>query len=46
MKTTLVSYSKVFALPNFQNEKICIEVQVDDEDPVKVIEALKSFVEM
>lgn len=32
MKATSIVYHKVFSLPNFQNEKIGIEIELSEED--------------
>ncbi len=46
MRVTKVFYKKKFALPNFENHDIGIEVDVDyGEEPQAVLNAAKAFVE-
>lgn len=46
MKTTQISYSKVFSLGNYENEKIGVEVEVQDGDDIQAaIQHARQFVE-
>jgi predicted membrane chloride channel (bestrophin family) len=46
MKTKTVSYSKVFSLGNYENEKIGVEIEVEPGDDVqKAIQEARQFVE-
>lgn len=46
MKTNLVSYHKVFSLGNYENEKIGVEIEIQDGDDVqKAIQQARQFVE-
>lgn len=46
MKTTLIHYSKVFSLGNFQNEKIGVDIEIQEGDDVqKAIQEARAFVE-
>ena len=46
MKTKIVSYSKVFSLGNYENEKIGVEIEIQDGDDVqKAIQEARNFVE-
>lgn len=46
MKTKNVTYSKVFSLGNYENEKIGVEIEIQDGDDVqKAIQEARKFVE-
>lgn len=46
MKTNLVSYHKVFSLGNYENEKIGVEIEIQDGDDIqKAIQQARQFVE-
>lgn len=46
MKTSSIHYSKVFSLGNFQNEKIGVDIEVQEGDDVQsVIQQARNFVE-
>lgn len=46
MKTKQVSYSKVFSLGNYENEKIGVEIEIQEGDDVqKAIQEARNFVE-
>jgi len=46
MKTKTVSYSKVFSLGNYENEKIGVEIEIQEGDDVqKAIQDARQFVE-
>lgn len=46
MKPKIVSYSKVFSLGNFQNEKLGVEMEIEPGDDVQVaIQKARDFVE-
>lgn len=46
MKTTSIHYSKVFSLGNFQNEKIGVDVEVQEGDNIQsAIQQARDFVE-
>ncbi len=46
MKTKMISYSKVFSLGNFENEKLGVEIEIQEGDDVqKAIQQARSFVE-
>lgn len=45
MKAIKVYYEKCFNLGNYENEKIGIEVMVEDESAVEALKAAKAFVE-
>lgn len=46
MNVTKISYSKVFALPNFQNEKIGAEIELNEgENPQLALDEARKFVE-
>lgn len=44
MKATKVSYSRVFGLPNYENEKISIEIEVGEGEKAQdVLDLAKKF---
>ena len=46
MKTTLIHYSKVFSLGNYENEKIGVDIEIQEGDDVqKAIQEARNFVE-
>lgn len=46
MKTTSINYSKVFSLGNYENEKIGVEIEIQEGDDIqKVIQTAREFVE-
>lgn len=46
MKVRTIIYQKVFSLPNFQNEKIGIEIELDAKDKASdVVEKAKAWAE-
>ncbi len=46
MKTKSVHYSKVFNLGDYQNEKIGVDIEIEEGDQVQnVIDKAKDFVE-
>lgn len=46
MKTKLITYSKVFSLGNYENEKIGVEIELQENDDVqKAIQNARAFVE-
>lgn len=46
MKTTKISYSKVFSLGNYENEKLGVEIEIQEGDDVqKAIQQARQFVE-
>lgn len=46
MKTKSVTYSKVFSLGNYENEKIGVEIEIQEGDEVqKAIQEARQFVE-
>lgn len=46
MQTKIISYSKVFSLGNYENEKIGVEIELQDGDDVqKAIQEARNFVE-
>lgn len=46
MKTKSITYSKVFSLGNYENEKIGVEIEIQDGDDVqKAIQDARQFVE-
>ncbi|HQN17435.1 MAG TPA: hypothetical protein PLC90_13915 [Bacteroidales bacterium] len=46
MKVKTISYSKVFSLGNYENEKIGTEIEVEETDDIqKVIQKAREFVE-
>jgi len=46
MEFTAITYSKVFSLGNYENEKIGVEVKLTSEDnPVLAMKEAKQFVE-
>lgn len=46
MKVKSVSYSKVFSLGNYENEKLGVEFEISDEDDVqKAMQKAREFVE-
>ena len=46
MRPTLVRYEKLKNLGNYENEKVGVEVQVDDgESPKEAVERARKFVE-
>jgi hypothetical protein len=46
MKTTSINYSKVFSLGNYENEKIGVEIEIQEGDDVqKAIQSARQFVE-
>ena len=46
MKVNTVSYSKVFSLGNFENEKIGVEIELQEGDDVQaVMQQAKQYVE-
>jgi hypothetical protein len=46
MKTSSIHYSKVFSLGNYENEKIGVDVEIQEGDDIqKAIQSARSFVE-
>ncbi|HEY3406453.1 MAG TPA: hypothetical protein VGK59_23860 [Ohtaekwangia sp.] len=46
MKTIQIHYSKVFSLGNYENEKIGVEIEIQEGDDVqKAIQQARQFVE-
>lgn len=46
MKTSNIHYSKVFSLGNYENEKIGVDIEVQEGDDIqKVIQQARQFVE-
>lgn len=46
MQTKSITYSKVFSLGNYENEKIGVEIEIQDGDDVqKAIQEARQFVE-
>ncbi|MFO0359389.1 MAG: hypothetical protein ACK50N_02730 [Flavobacteriales bacterium] len=46
MKTNTITYSKTFSLGNYENEKIGVEIQLQEGDNVqKAIQDARAFVE-
>lgn len=46
MKTKAIQYHKVFSLGNYENEKIGVEIEVQEGDDIqKVIQQARQFVE-
>jgi hypothetical protein len=46
MKTNTITYSKTFSLGNYENEKIGVEIQLQESDDVqKAIQDARAFVE-
>lgn len=46
MKVSNISYSKVFSLGNYENEKLGVEIELNDGDDVqKAIQEARAFVE-
>lgn len=46
MKTKSIHYSKVFSLGNYENEKIGVDIEVQEGDDIqKVIQTAREFVE-
>jgi predicted membrane chloride channel (bestrophin family) len=46
MKVKIISYSKVFSLGNYENEKIGVDIELQDNDDVqKAIQEARNFVE-
>lgn len=46
MKTKTVTYSKLFSLGNFENEKIGVEIEIEPGDDVQqAIQSAKQYVE-
>ncbi|MEJ5351942.1 MAG: hypothetical protein WHS65_10145 [Melioribacteraceae bacterium] len=47
MKIKTISYSRVFALPNFQNEKIGLEIELGrGENPLSALKKAKLFTQI
>lgn len=46
MKTTSIHYSKVFSLGNYENEKIGVDIEIQEGDNIQTaIQEARSFVE-
>lgn len=46
MRTSSIHYSKVFSLGNYENEKIGVDIEVQEGDDIqKVIQQARQFVE-